>query len=143
MQFLFHAIAGVCYTHDEFGPFPSGSPCLDFNANGEPIAKGRAQYSGYDAIDDGWVNQKGGYCDNGENHGTHVAALAGGLTYGVAKGATLYSVCVVDCNINGAGTDTDIINGLDHAVNKIRSTPNQRCGIINMSLGGLSGIKIF
>ena len=31
-------------------------------------------------------------------HGTHVAGIVGASTYGVAKGATLYSVRVLDCN---------------------------------------------
>ena len=127
MQFLFHAIAGIRYTHDEFGPF-----------GGNRITTGRAKYSGFDAIGINKPNgahEEGGHCHQGSDHGTHVAALAGGKMYGVAKGATLYSVRVLNCN--GKGTETDIINGLDHAVNEIelKRTSNQRRGIINMSLG--------
>jgi len=44
-------------------------------------------------------------------HGTHVAATVGGSTVGVAKGAKLYSVRVLDCN--GNGTDAQVIAGLD------------------------------
>lgn len=38
-----------------------------------------------------------------EGHGTHVAAVVGGLTYGVAKDATLHAVRILDCEGNGAG----------------------------------------
>jgi subtilisin family serine protease len=50
----------------------------------------------------------GGDCNG---HGTHVAALIGGKTYGVAKGAKLWSVRVLDC-LNG-GTIARIIAGVD------------------------------
>ena len=127
MQFLFHAIAGIRYTHDEFGPF-----------GGNHITTGRAKYSGFDAIGikkPNGAHEEGGHCHKGSDHGTHVAALAGGLTYGVAKDATLYSVRVLDCN--GKGKVADIVNGLNHAVKEIDNQyQNQRRGIINMSLGG-------
>ena len=42
-------------------------------------------------------------------HGTHVAGTAAGATYGVAKGATVHSVKVLNCN--GAGTWSGFING--------------------------------
>lgn len=38
-----------------------------------------------------------------EGHGTHVAAVVGGLQFGVAKGATLHAMRILDCNGNGAG----------------------------------------
>jgi Tol biopolymer transport system component len=44
-------------------------------------------------------------------HGTHVAALLGGNTYGVAKGAKLWSVRVLDCA--NQGTLARIIAGVD------------------------------
>jgi serine protease len=46
-------------------------------------------------------------------HGTHVAGIIAGATYGVAKQATLHPVRVLDCN--GRGASSDIIAGrLDH-----------------------------
>lgn len=38
-----------------------------------------------------------------EGHGTHVAAVVGGLQFGVAKAATLHAVRILDCKGNGAG----------------------------------------
>lgn len=39
-----------------------------------------------------------------EGHGTHVAGVVGGLTYGVAKDVQLRAVRILDCEGNGAGT---------------------------------------
>jgi subtilisin family serine protease len=44
-------------------------------------------------------------------HGTHVAGLIGGTTYGVAKGAKLWSVRVLDCS--NLGSIARIIAGVD------------------------------
>jgi aqualysin 1 len=74
---------GIRYTHQEFG--------------------GRAAFA-YD-----WAVGGTGVDCNG--HGTHVAALIGGNTYGVAKGVKLWSVRVLDC-ANG-GTIARIIAGVD------------------------------
>ena len=74
---------GIRYTHQEFG--------------------GRAAFA-YDYV----LGGNGVDCNG---HGTHVAALIGGNTYGVAKGAKLWSVRVLDC-ANG-GTLARIIAGVD------------------------------
>ena len=95
---------GIHYTHDEFG--------------------GRAKYSGFDAIDDG---RQGKDCNG---HGTHVAALAGGSTYGVARDATLYSVRVYNCK--GKGEASTITEAVNYAASQIAK--GRRRGIINMSL---------
>ncbi|WP_328773854.1 S8 family peptidase [Streptomyces sp. NBC_00286] len=62
-------------------------------------------------------------------HGTHVAGTIGGTTYGVAKGAKLRGVRVLNCS--GIGTNADVIEGMDwvrtHAV---------KPAVANMSLGG-------
>jgi len=44
-------------------------------------------------------------------HGTHVAGIVGGSTYGVAKGVTLHSVRVLDCLAQG--TISGIVAGID------------------------------
>jgi serine protease len=44
-------------------------------------------------------------------HGTHVAGIIAGATYGVAKQATLHPVRVLDCG--GRGAASDIIAGID------------------------------
>lgn len=43
-------------------------------------------------------------------HGTHVAGIATGTTYGVAKKAILHSVKVLDAN--GQGSYSNIISGM-------------------------------
>jgi len=44
-------------------------------------------------------------------HGSHVAGIAAGTTYGVAKSATVHPVRVLDCN--KSGTVSGVIAGLD------------------------------
>jgi subtilisin family serine protease len=71
-----------------------------------------------------------GYGPDGCNyHGTHVAGTIGGFTYGVAKGVTLHSIRVLDCN--GSGTVSGVVAGIDWV------TANRRLpAVANMSLGG-------
>ncbi len=75
---------GIRSTHAEFG--------------------GRVVF-GYDGVGDG---QNGNDC---QGHGTHVAGIIGGSTYGVAKNVTLHTVRVLDCNLQG--TASDMIAGID------------------------------
>jgi Tol biopolymer transport system component len=75
---------GIRFTHQEFG--------------------GRAIFA-YDNVADG----RNGVDCNG--HGTSVASIIGGNTYGVAKNATLWSVRVLNC-LN-QGTAARIIAGID------------------------------
>jgi subtilisin family serine protease len=64
-------------------------------------------------------------------HGTHVAGSVAGTTYGVAKGATVVPVRVLDCN--GSGYNSDVVAGLDWvAANHAAGTP----AVANLSLGG-------
>ena len=91
---------------------------------------GRAHYPGFDPVDDySGTNQKGEDC---HGHGTHVASLAVGDLYGVAKKATVYSVRVLQCN-NSAPWST-IINGLDLVAERVEK--NSRRAIVSMSLSG-------
>lgn len=61
--------------------------------------------SGFSVINDGRGT------DDCNGHGTHVAALVGGETLGVAKGVSLVPVRVFDCSGNGLWSD--VIQGLD------------------------------
>ena len=61
-------------------------------------------------------------------HGTHVAGIAGGVRYGVAKSVTLHSLRVIGCE--GFGYVSDIVAAVDWiTANAVRPA------VINMSLG--------
>lgn len=92
---------GIRTTHQEFG--------------------GRASVA-YDVIGDG---QNGNDCNG---HGTHVAGIVGGSTWGVAKQASLHAVRVIPCSGSGllsgvlAGVDWVTANHLSPAVANISAT---------------------
>ncbi|WP_305790007.1 S8 family peptidase [Symbioplanes lichenis] len=94
---------GVRITHQDFG--------------------GRASY-GYDAVDGDNV------ADDGNGHGTFVAGVAAGATYGIAKSATIVGVRVLDNN--GSGTTAGVVAGVDWVT--AHATPGRSVG--NLSLGG-------
>jgi subtilisin family serine protease len=64
-------------------------------------------------------------------HGSHVSSTAAGNQFGLAPGATLVPVRVLACN--GSGSNTGVINGVNHVANNCGAT--ERC-VANMSLGG-------
>lgn len=76
---------------------------------------------GFDAFGSNGIDLNG--------HGTHVAGIIAGSTYGVAPAATLVSVRVLDQA--GAGSVSDVISGIDWAIIDHVSGP----AVINMSLG--------
>jgi subtilisin family serine protease len=79
--------------------------------------------SGYDAIQNDMV------AEDGHGHGTHVAGTVGGTAYGLAKGAQLVAVRVL--NNSGSGTSAQVAAGVDWVTaNAIKPA------VANMSLGG-------
>lgn len=84
---------GIRITHDDFD-----------DGSGTSRA-----FGGYTAIADG------NGTDDCHSHGTNVAGILGGLTYGVAKDVTLHSVRVMDCA--GSGTVAGAIAGVDWVTN--------------------------
>ena len=92
--------SGIRMTHAEFG--------------------GRA-FPAFDAIGDGNGN---GDC---HGHGTHVAGIIGGATYGIAKNVRLFSARVLDCS--GNGQISDAIAAIDW-ITANRSRPS----VANMSI---------
>jgi hypothetical protein len=84
--------------------------------------EGRASY-GYDFVSNTTT------ASDCNGHGTHIAGSVGGRLYGVAKGASLVSVRVLDCN--GAGTTSNIIAALDWVARNHVSP-----AIANLSLSG-------
>lgn len=75
---------GIRVTHQDFG--------------------GRASVA-FDALNDG---QNGNDCNG---HGTHVAGIVGGSTFGVAKNVSLHSVRILPCS--GSGQISDLVLGID------------------------------
>ncbi|XP_070566450.1 extracellular serine proteinase-like [Ptychodera flava] len=103
---------GIRYSHKEF----TGT-----------AATPRASWSGYDAFNDNGNN--GADCDG---HGTHVAGIIGGKKSGVAKGANLVSVRVLDCV--GQGKASDVVAGLNWISDKLKNTNKK--AVVGMSLAG-------
>ena len=100
--------SGILTTHSEF--------------------QGRA-FAIYDAVD----RQSTGLDCNG--HGSHVAGIIGGQTFGVAKNVRLFGVRVLNCQ--GMGTWSDVIEGVNF-VTWHRGQPAQQGvpAVANMSLAG-------
>jgi hypothetical protein len=95
------------------------------------IAAGHAEFDGRVGAGFSSVVGDPGTADcNG--HGTHVAGVVGGSTYGVAKSATLVPVRVLDCG--GAGTVSTVLAGLDWILDRQATSPGP--AVANMSLGG-------
>ncbi|WP_426226609.1 S8 family serine peptidase [Pseudarthrobacter sp. DSP2-3-2b1] len=86
---------------------------------------------GWTAVPDG---RGSGDCNG---HGTHVAGTVAGSTYGVAKGATIVPVRVLDCT--GSGFNSDVVAGLDWiAANHAAGAP----AVVNLSLGGAASAAV-
>ncbi len=79
--------------------------------------------SGFSAVNDGNGTRD---C---HGHGTHVAGTTAGQTLGVAAGASVVPVRVMDCR--GSGSSTSVLAGLDWI-----AANGTRPGVVNMSLGG-------
>ncbi|MFN5865421.1 MAG: S8 family peptidase [Candidatus Kapaibacterium sp.] len=75
-------------------------------------------------------NAIGGMNVDSNGHGTHVAGTVGGTVLGVAKGARLIAVKVL--NASGSGTYSQIIAGVDYVTSNHTTNP----AVANMSLGG-------
>jgi len=97
--------SGIRMTHQDFG--------------------GRAGSTYFDAVGDGW---NGNDC---LGHGTHVAGIAAGSTYGVAKYADLISVRVINCA--GTGTASQAIAGVDYVTGQKNASPSTPM-VANMSV---------
>jgi subtilisin family serine protease len=67
--------------------------------------------------------------DDCHGHGTHVAGIVGGTTWGVAKGVRLHGVRVLNCA--GVGLESDLIAGVDWVHHN-----HVKPAVANMSLSG-------
>ncbi|MCA6091688.1 S8 family peptidase [Streptomyces sp. SCA3-4] len=98
---------GIDYSHPDFG--------------------GRAK-NGTDLVS---VTGNGSDCRTGSGHGTHVAGLVGGATFGVARKVSLVSVRVLDCG--GRTTVAKLIAGFDYVVRSAAPA-----SVVNASISGPS-----
>ena len=89
------------------------------------VFKGRAAFGGYDYTQ----TEQGEDC---HGHGTHCAGLAVGETIGVAPGAKVYSIKVLNCELGGLYSW--VIEGIDQVI-KMKAM-SKRPTIISMSLIG-------
>ena len=91
--------------------------------------------SGFDAVDgDTWSSGRFVITDGDpmdcHGHGTHVAGTVASRDYGVAPGATIVGVRVLNCS--GSGSTVGVINGILWSIEDAAGRP----AVINMSLGG-------
>lgn len=93
------------------------------------LDEGNAEFKG--RVGEGW-SVFGGSPFDGHGHGTHVAGTIAGTKWGVAKGATVHGVRVL--NAQGSGSDSDVIRGLDWVTAHVRT--HGWAAVANMSLGG-------
>ena len=96
---------GIHFSHTEFG----GRAQLLSDAINETIAPNGADASG---------------------HGTHVAALAAGQRFGVAKQALIYSTKVL--NSLGSGSSSTVLSGINSVISH-HNAKNSRSSVANMS----------
>ncbi len=102
--------SGIWYSHNEF--------------------EGRAVYPGCDPIDQlSGTNRTGLDCTG---HGSHVAGTIAGKTLGVAPGATVFSVRVLDCH--DMGSASSVLMGIECVLKKYQE--RKRPAIVNLSVYG-------
>lgn len=71
---------------------------------------------------------------DGNGHGTHCSGTTGSSSYGVAKKATIIGVKVLDSQ--GQGYNSDIMAGINWAINDAKNRGGVSRSVISMSLGG-------
>lgn len=110
---VYIADSGVYLTHDDF----EGRAVHGMTASGL-VSEGNNDYNG---------------------HGTHVAGIAAGSKYGVAKGARIISVKVLGAD--GQGNVAGVIEGIQWVVKQEGAKePQARRAVLNLSLG-LTGVS--
>lgn len=69
-------------------------------------------------------------CSDDNGHGSHVAGIIAGKTFGVAKGAQIRAVKILDSV--GSSTIINVLNALQWVGSQIGSRPGRKC-VINLS----------
>lgn len=98
--------------------------------------QGRALNPGCDPIDSITKTNKSGWDCTG--HGSHVAGTIGGATFGVASGATIFSVRVLDCK--NSGTSNSVILGAECVLKSVLQ--RKRPSIVNLSIYGDKSLPV-
>ena len=78
-------------------------------------------------------------CADEQGHGSHVAGIAGGRTYGVAKDLQLVGMRVLDAR--GRGTVSNVNKALDYIIAEKRKRPGVAM-VVNLSLGGNPSLSL-
>lgn len=108
--------SGIWYPHQSFG--------------------GRAVYAGCDPVDQlSKTNRSGLDCTG---HGSHVAGIVGGSRYGVAPGATIFSVRVLDCS--DSGSFNAIVLGVECVLKTVKK--RRRPAVVNLSIYGSKNFAV-
>lgn len=76
--------------------------------------------------------------DDLNGHGTHVAGIVGGKTYGVAKRANIISLKCIDSS--GVTSWSSVISGIEYAVRNQKKT--KRPSVINLSVTSDSNLAV-
>jgi len=107
---VFVVDSGIRSSHSEFGGASSGRVTCGFSAF------------------------RGVSCEDAAGHGTHVAGIVGGATYGVAKNVNLVTVRVLD--ENRMGSTAGVVAAVDYIRKQKQADPTKPM-VANMSLGSL------
>ena len=99
---------------------------LDTGVRSTHVDFGGRVASGYDAF-----AGREGAVEDCHGHGTHVAGTIAGARHGIAKGATIVPVRVLDCD--NRGSSSAYYGGIDWV---LKNHPDGTPGVVNMSLSG-------
>ena len=112
-----------------YGPSSDGAGVHIYVIDGN-VASDHPEFAGRVGAGASFVSAPtGGSCDR---HGTHVAGTLTSATYGMASGATLHPVRILDCA--GTGTSTGLLQGLNW-VAEHHANLGRPPAIVNLSLG--------
>ncbi|KAH9258567.1 hypothetical protein BASA81_003069 [Batrachochytrium salamandrivorans] len=73
-------------------------------------------------------------------HGTHVASTAAGLEFGVARGAKIIPVQILNCA--GQGSLMNMANGVSWVLNNIKQTSGAKRSVVNLSIQAVANSGI-
>ena len=127
---------GIRTSHSEFGGRASGgySPkCFEWASSHCTHNGGKYAYEGIitDAVNAEASAALG--LDRCSQHGTHCASTVAGQRYGMAKGARIISVGVLDCA--GDGFVSDVVSGIQWATRHAQQHAHVATSVLSLSLG--------